>query len=105
MGDSWADEYAKSYGWNDSEKTIPEGPVSKPIYARKLKRFDTSLQKKYRLCQKEMEKEHIQNGPDFVRWMSKKFDPQNEHHILLAQEIASCLWLRYHLAPVGVHPV
>ncbi len=116
---SWTDEYAKSNGWDDWEKgkkvpdVVVRGPEPKsvrgpeptfpvgrgPPRTKKLKRLDTALQKKSRYCQKEMENEHIKNGSDFVRWMSKKFDPKNEKHILLAQEMTSCLWLSHHLTP------
>ncbi len=94
----WIDEYSKSVGWENWEKPIL--PLAGTNTNTKFKKMDTSLQKKLKFCKREMEQNHIKNGADFVKWMSKKFDPNNEKHRVLAQEMASCLWVSQNISVV-----
>ena len=97
MNTSWSDEYAKSNGWHTNRK-LPNRPGNRDHHPNKIsKQVSTSLQIKYKVCQKEMAKQKITSGVEFMHWMSQNFDPKNETHVFLAQEIGSCLWLRSNL--------
>ena len=86
-------DYAHSNGW-DKDVRIPGYEERKRIVPINPKKIDTTLRRNSRRCHETMQKYQINTRLDFVKWMSKTFDPENNHHVMLAPEMASCLFMQ-----------
>jgi len=90
---SWADIYLES----QNIRNVPEILFS----------FETAIQNDYlpeitssRLKNKQkemrsfMSKEKIRNSKDFVKWIADIFDPNNELHVVMTQELITYFYLK-----------
>ena len=88
MNESFLNEYAKTHGWGNLH--MPKADV-RAHRITSPKKLDTPFQRRQRVCQGEMERLRIKNDRDYVVWMSKKFNPQDENQQKLAHDMAVCL--------------
>ena len=89
-------EYAESNRWNNIE-ILPEKDNRKNENLPKSKhanKIDTTLRKKARYCQDKMQRENIRTKNDYVHWMSRKFNPDDNYNVILAPEMALCFLLQ-----------
>ena len=82
-----SNHYAHGHNW-DKDFAVPKGFGESAASIKRPKRVYTPLQMNSIHCKHEMKRNRVTNKADYLKWMAKTFDVENECQKQLASEIA-----------------